>query len=89
MSLLLKRALDQAAVWHHKQQRKYPSVEVPYVSEWRRNTVGDLTSMLNLAAPIDLTMPPMPNTELLAWVAGYEQAYLPPPLMPTVQRPSR
>jgi (p)ppGpp synthase/HD superfamily hydrolase len=30
--LLLKRALDQAAVWHTGQLRKYPSVSVPYVS---------------------------------------------------------
>lgn len=32
MGLLLKRALDQAAVWHRSQLRKYPDVEVPYVS---------------------------------------------------------
>jgi phospholipase C len=61
-------------------------VEVPYVSQWRRNTVGDLTSMLNFAAPIDLSMPAMPNTELLAWVAAYEQVHFPPPQMPTHQR---
>lgn len=32
MGLLLKRALDQAAVWHRDQKRKYPGVDVPYVS---------------------------------------------------------
>jgi (p)ppGpp synthase/HD superfamily hydrolase len=32
MGLLLKRALDQAAVWHRAQRRKYPGVDVPYVS---------------------------------------------------------
>jgi len=32
MDLLLKKALDQAAVWHRAQKRKYPDVEVPYVS---------------------------------------------------------
>lgn len=32
MDLLLKRALDQAAVWHQGQLRKYPGVAVPYVS---------------------------------------------------------
>lgn len=32
MGLLLKRALDQAAVWHREQTRKYPNVDVPYVS---------------------------------------------------------
>ena len=32
MTPLLKRALDQAAVWHRGQKRKYPGVDVPYVS---------------------------------------------------------
>jgi (p)ppGpp synthase/HD superfamily hydrolase len=31
-ALVVKRALDRAAVWHEKQLRKYPGVEVPYVS---------------------------------------------------------
>lgn len=29
---LLKCALDQAAVWHRDQKRKYPGVDVPYMS---------------------------------------------------------
>jgi (p)ppGpp synthase/HD superfamily hydrolase len=32
MGLLLKRALDHAAVWHRAQMRKYPNVGVPYIS---------------------------------------------------------
>lgn len=32
MGLLLKRALDQATVWHKDQRRKYPGVVVPYAS---------------------------------------------------------
>ncbi len=32
MTPLLKRALDHAAVWHRDQKRKYPVVDVPYVS---------------------------------------------------------
>jgi (p)ppGpp synthase/HD superfamily hydrolase len=32
MTPLLKRALDQAATWHRDQKRKYPDVDVPYVS---------------------------------------------------------
>jgi (p)ppGpp synthase/HD superfamily hydrolase len=32
MTPLLKRALDQAAVWHRGQKRKYPGVDVPYMS---------------------------------------------------------
>ena len=31
-SPLLKRALDQAAVWHRDQRRKYPGADVPYAS---------------------------------------------------------
>ncbi len=30
--LLVKRALDHAALWHKDQKRKYPNVEIPYVS---------------------------------------------------------
>jgi (p)ppGpp synthase/HD superfamily hydrolase len=32
MTPLLKSALDHAAVWHRDQKRKYPVVDVPYVS---------------------------------------------------------
>src|SRR5262245_56258465 len=32
MALLLKSALDWAAVWHGKQLRKYPGTSVPYMS---------------------------------------------------------
>jgi (p)ppGpp synthase/HD superfamily hydrolase len=32
MGILLKCALDQAAVWHRAQKRKYPNVDVPYIS---------------------------------------------------------
>lgn len=31
-STLVKRAFDAAAVWHRGQRRKYPGVDVPYVS---------------------------------------------------------
>lgn len=60
-------------------------MEVPYVSQWRRDTVGDLTSAFNFAAGTDLSIPEFPNTDLLAWVAAYEQAHLPAPVMPDVQ----
>ncbi len=30
--IVLKRALDSAAVWHREQKRKYPKIEVPYAS---------------------------------------------------------
>ena len=60
-------------------------VEVPYLSQWRRDTVGDLTSAFNLAAPADLSIPELPNTTDLAWEAAWQQYHLPPPVMPAVQ----
>ena len=32
METTLKRALDQAAVWHREHRRKYPGADVPYMS---------------------------------------------------------
>lgn len=32
MSLLVKRALDHATVWHRAHRRKYPGADVPYAS---------------------------------------------------------
>jgi (p)ppGpp synthase/HD superfamily hydrolase len=32
MNLLVKRALDWAALWHRDQRRKYPGLAVPYMS---------------------------------------------------------
>jgi phospholipase C len=37
-------------------------VEVPNLSAWRRETVGDLTQALNLAAAPDTSIPPLPAT---------------------------
>jgi (p)ppGpp synthase/HD superfamily hydrolase len=39
MGILLKRALDQAVVWHRDQLRKYPGIEVPYASHLAGVTV--------------------------------------------------
>jgi phospholipase C len=60
-------------------------VEVPYLSDWRRETVGDLTSAFNFAAPIDLSVPTFPNTGDLALGAAWQQEHLPAPLMPEIQ----
>jgi phospholipase C len=35
-------------------------VEVPYNSEWRRNTVGDLTGAFDFAAGLDMSDPQLP-----------------------------
>jgi phospholipase C len=60
-------------------------VEVPYVSQWRRETVGDLAGAFNFAAVPDLTVPPMTNTSLLSLAATWEADHLPAPLMPKIQ----
>jgi phospholipase C len=59
-------------------------VEVPYVSQWRRQTVGDLTGAFNFAATPDLSVPPLPDTAQLA-AAATAQASLPAPTMPADQ----
>jgi phospholipase C len=60
-------------------------VEAPYISQWRRETVGDLTSAFNFAAPPDLSVPSLPNADLLALAATWEAAHLPPPKLPSRQ----
>jgi phospholipase C len=60
-------------------------VEVPYVSQWRRDTVGDLTSAFDFARPPQMGRPDFPNTALLSLAAAYEQIHLPAPRMPVVQ----
>jgi phospholipase C len=60
-------------------------VEIPYLSRWRRDTCGDLTSTLDFAAAPRLDIPKLPDTrERLAEV---ERAVLdlPPPSPPDVQ----
>src|SRR5258706_12890054 len=37
-------------------------VEVPNLSQWRRDTVGDLTAALDLAASADTSLPSLPAT---------------------------
>jgi len=56
-------------------------VEVPNLSAWRRETVGDLTSAFNFAAGADLSLPKLPNTEDLVRSAN-EQARLKPATPP-------
>ena len=59
-------------------------VECPYISEWRRDTVGDLTSAFNFAAGRNTTLPRLPDADALA-AAADQQASLPAPVMPSSQ----
>ena len=59
-------------------------VRCPNVSDWRRQTVGDLTSAINFAAAPSTAVPALPDGNRLA-AEGAAQASLPAPVMPTVQ----
>jgi phospholipase C len=64
-------------------ERKF-NVHCPNISDWRRETVGDLTSAINFAGPISTAVPKLPDTDWIALFASYAGA-LPPPKMPTDQ----
>jgi phospholipase C len=61
-------------------------VEVPYVSRWRRETCGDLTSTLGLGLPPRFDVPVLPQTR--ERLARIEQRVLdlPPPSAPLAQK---
>ncbi|MFD0632611.1 hypothetical protein ACFQ9X_14395 [Catenulispora yoronensis] len=56
----------------------------PNISQWRRRTVGDLTSTLRLNK-FDPSFPRLPDTAALYQQELTEVATLPPPVPPTVQ----
>ena len=60
-------------------------VEVPYLSRWRRETCGDLTSTLALDEPPRLDMPPMPDTAARLDDVERTVLDLPPPRVPETQ----
>jgi len=80
--LVCSDVLDHTSVLRFLEQRF--GVEVPYLSEWRRKTVGDLTSAFNFAAPLDPSIPKLPDAAALAALARSQQ-HLPAPTMPAVQ----
>ena len=61
-------------------------VEVPYLSRWRREICGDLTSTLGLGMPPRVDIPQLPATRTR--LAAVERAVmeLPAPQVPTVQQ---
>jgi phospholipase C len=60
------------------------NVHCPLISDWRRGTVGDLTTAINFAGPLDLTVPKMPDAQLLADLTAAETT-LPTPTVPLIQ----
>ena len=59
-------------------------VEVPNLTAWRRDTVGDMTEALDFSAP-DLTIPQLPETAARAVAATDACKTLPTPTPPTTQ----
>jgi len=59
-------------------------VEVPNLTEWRRQTCGDMTSTLDFSNP-KLTVPSLPSTQERAATALAECAALPPATIPAPQ----
>jgi phospholipase C len=61
-------------------------VEVPYLSRWRRETCGDMTSTLGLGSPPRFDVPALPQTRArLARIEGRVME-LPPPAAPVSQK---
>jgi len=61
-------------------------VEVPYLSRWRRETCGDLTTALGLGTAPRLDVPRLPPTAQRLADVERTVADLPPPAVPAVQR---
>jgi phospholipase C len=55
-------------------------VREPHISDWRRQTFGDLTSALHVSRP--RPAPPLPRTRGRLWLAEWEVATLPPATFP-------
>jgi phospholipase C len=53
-------------------------VEVPNLTAWRRQTVGDLTSAFNFGCATDVTVPALPNATEAFKIAQQECTSLPP-----------
>jgi phospholipase C len=61
-------------------------VEVPYLSRWRRETCGDLTTALGLGNPRRLDVPKLPPTSQRLEQVERTVMDLPAPEVPAVQR---
>ena len=60
-------------------------VEVPYLTDWRRATVGDLTSTFSFGCAPDLSVPDLVDAQQLYDAAVAQCSSLPQPKLPTPQ----
>ena len=71
-------AFDHTSVLQFMEQ--VTGVRAANISDWRRQTFGDMTSALGMK--VDKRFPAMPPTMPLFWLAEYEAANLPAPTLP-------
>jgi len=64
---------------------KLTGVREPNISDWRRQTFGDMTSALRFGDPRK-EPPPLPDTSGPLRLAEYEVTVLPPPTLPTAEQ---
>jgi phospholipase C len=64
---------------------KFTGVREPNISEWRRNTFGDMTSALRFG-DARKEMPSLPDTSGPLRLAEYEATFLPRPVFPTTDQ---
>jgi len=60
-------------------------VEVPYVTQWRRETCGDLTSAFGFGEPADTSFPSLPQTADALRLVQAQVGKLPGPTVPDIQ----
>ena len=60
-------------------------VEVPYLTPWRRETCGDLTSAFGFGEAPDPSFPSLPETEKALYAAEQQVGKLPAPIVPYTQ----
>jgi phospholipase C len=60
-------------------------VEIPNLSRWRRDAVGDLTAAFNFGAPAQYDIPKLPETAYALRMAEERAMSLPPPAVPENQ----
>jgi phospholipase C len=60
-------------------------VEVPYLTDWRRKTCGDLTAAFGFGQPADVSVPALPETQRALLQIEQRIAALPNPAVPSLQ----
>jgi phospholipase C len=60
-------------------------VEVPYLTDWRRKTCGDLTAAFGFGEPANASVPVLPETQQALLLVEKQVGALPSPSAPSIQ----